>query len=148
MRRRIERAININEVCDVNPFGVLALQAAYNEGGEWLDQLNAYIHGNYELVKEFVATEMPKLKVVRMEGTYLIWLDVLGLEFTSDELTAKLLKEAKVMVNSGTMYGQRAGQGFIRLNIACPRARLLEALKRMGRCLAEYMIDEAHGCPL
>ena len=148
VRRRIERAININEVCDVNPFGVLALQAAYNEGGEWLDQLNAYIHGNYELVKEFVATEMPKLKVVRMEGTYLIWLDVLGLEFTSDELTAKLLKEAKVMVNSGTMYGQRAGQGFIRLNIACPRARLLEALKRMGRCLAEYMIDEAHGCPL
>src|SRR3712207_9147905 len=75
-----------------------------------------------------------------------IWIDVLGLEFSSDELTDKLLKEAKVMVNSGTMYGQRAGQGFIRLNIACPRARLLDGLKRMGRCLAEYMVDEGYGC--
>lgn len=148
VRRRIDRAVNINEVCDVNPFGVLALQAAYTAGEEWLDELNAYIHGNYELVKDFVAAEMPKLKVVRMEGTYLVWLDVMGLESTSDELTDKLLKEAKVMVNSGTMYGRRAGEGFIRLNIACPRARLLEGLKRMGRCLAEYMIDEAHGCPL
>lgn len=138
VRRRIDRAVNINEVCDVNPFGVLALQAAYTAGEEWLDELNAYIHGNYELVKDFVAKEMPKLKVVRMEGTYLVWLDVMGLESTSDELTDKLLKEAKVMVNSGTMYGRRAGEGFIRLNIACPRARLLEGLKRMGRCLAEY----------
>ena len=138
VRRRIDRAVNINEVCDVNPFGVLALQAAYTAGEEWLDELNAYIHGNYELVKDFVAAEMPKLKVVRMEGTYLVWLDVIGLESTSDELTDKLLKEAKVMVNSGTMYGRRAGEGFIRLNIACPRARLLEGLKRMGRCLAEY----------
>ena len=138
VRRRIDRAVNINEVCDVNPFGVLALQAAYTAGEEWLDELNAYIHGNYELVKDFVAEEMPKLKVVRMEGTYLVWLDVMGLESTSDELTDKLLKEAKVMVNSGTMYGRRAGEGFIRLNIACPRARLLEGLKRMGRCLAEY----------
>ena len=138
VRRRIDRAVNINEVCDVNPFGVLALQAAYTAGEEWLDELNAYIHGNYELVKDFVAAEMPKLKVVRMEGTYLVWLDVMGLESTSDELTDKLLKEAKVMVNSGTMYGRRAGEGFIRLNIACPRARLLEGLKRMGRCLAEY----------
>ena len=138
VRRRIDRAVNINEVCDVNPFGVLALQAAYTAGEEWLDELNAYIHGNYELVKDFVAKEMPKLKVVRMEGTYLVWLDVMGLESTADELTDKLLKEAKVMVNSGTMYGRRAGEGFIRLNIACPRARLLEGLKRMGRCLAEY----------
>ena len=138
VRRRIDRAVNINEVCDVNPFGVLALQAAYTAGEEWLDELNAYIHGNYELVTDFVAAEMPKLKVVRMEGTYLVWLDVMGLESTSDELTDKLLKEAKVMVNSGTMYGRRAGEGFIRLNIACPRARLLEGLKRMGRCLAEY----------
>lgn len=146
VRRRIDRAVNINEVCDVNPFGVIALQAAYNEGGDWLDELNAYLYGNYELVKEFVATEMPKLNVVRLEGTYLVWIDVLGLEFSSDELTDKLLREAKVMVNSGTMYGQRAGQGFIRLNIACPRARLLEGLKRMGRCLAEYMVDEGYGC--
>ena len=138
VRRRIDRAVNINEVCDVNPFGVLALQASYTAGEVWLDELNAYIHGNYELVKDFVAKEMPKLKVVRMEGTYLVWLDVMGLESTSDELTDKLLKEAKVMVNSGTMYGRRAGEGFIRLNIACPRARLLEGLKRMGRCLTEY----------
>jgi cystathionine beta-lyase len=135
MRRRIDRAVNINEVCDVNPFGVIALQAAYNESEEWLDSLNQYIYANYQALCDFVAQHLPQLKVLKLEGTYLVWIDIRATGMTSDELTDKLLKEGKVMVNSGTMYGKPAGEGFIRLNIACPRAQMNLALQRMEKCL-------------
>lgn len=139
MRRRIDRAVNINEVCDVNPFGVAALQAAYNESEEWLDSLNHYIWGNYLALKEFIAKELPRLEVTRLEGTYLAWVDIKATGLTSDEAYEKLMKEGRVYVNSGTMYGRRAGEGYLRINLACPRATLLEGLKRMGGVLRQYL---------
>lgn len=139
MRRRIDRAVNINEVCDVNPFGVAALQAAYNEGEEWLDSLNHYIWGNYLALKEFIAKELPRLEVTRLEGTYLAWVDIKATGLTSDEAYGKLMKEGRVYVNSGTMYGRRAGEGYLRINLACPRATLLEGMKRMGGVLRQYL---------
>ena len=148
LRRRINRAININEVCDVNPFGVIALQAAYNEGEEWLNQLNQYLWENYQLVKDFFSAELPQVRVTRLEGTYLVWLDILGLELSSQEAHEHLLHEGKVFLCSGTLYGQRAGQGFLRLNIACPRQRLLEGLKRIARTLSAYVDEEDTGCPM
>ena len=139
MRRRIDRAVNINEVCDVNPFGVVALQAAYNESEEWLDSLNHYIWGNYLALKEFIAKELPRLEVTRLEGTYLAWVDIKATGLTSDEAYEKLMKEGRVYVNSGTMYGRRAGEGYLRINLACPRATLLEGMKRMGGVLRLYL---------
>ena len=139
MRRRIDRAVNINEVCDVNPFGVVALQAAYNESEEWLDSLNHYIWGNYLALKEFIAKELPRLEVARLEGTYLAWVDIKATGLTSDEAYEKLMKEGRVYVNSGTMYGRRAGEGYLRINLACPRATLLEGMKRMGGVLKQYL---------
>lgn len=139
MRRRIDRAVNINEVCDVNPFGVVALQAAYNESEEWLDSLNHYIWGNYLALKEFIAKELPRLEVTRLEGTYLAWVDIKATGLTSDEAYGKLMKEGRVYVNSGTMYGRRAGEGYLRINLACPRATLLEGMKRMGSVLRQYL---------
>lgn len=139
MRRRIDRAVNINEVCDVNPFGVVALQAAYNESEEWLDSLNHYIWGNYLALKEFIAKELPRLEVARLEGTYLAWVDIKATGLTSDEAYGKLMKEGRVYVNSGTMYGRRAGEGYLRINLACPRATLLEGMKRMGGVLRQYL---------
>lgn len=139
MRRRIDRAVNINEVCDVNPFGVVALQAAYNESEEWLDNLNHYIWGNYLALKEFIAKELPRLEVTRLEGTYLAWVDIKATGLTSDEAYGKLMKEGRVYVNSGTMYGRRAGEGYLRINLACPRATLLEGMKRMGGVLRQYL---------
>lgn len=139
MRRRIDRAVNINEVCDVNPFGVAALQAAYNESEEWLDSLNHYIWGNYLALKEFIAKELPRLEVARLEGTYLAWVDIKATGLTSDEAYEKLMKEGRVYVNSGTMYGRQAGEGYLRINLACPRATLLEGLKRMGGVLRQYL---------
>lgn len=139
MRRRIDRAVNINEVCDVNPFGVVALQAAYNESEEWLDSLNHYIWGNYLALKEFIAKELPRLEVTRLEGTYLAWVDIKATGLTSDEAYGKLMKEGRVYVNSGTMYGRRAGEGYLRINLACPRATLLEGMKRMRGVLRQYL---------
>lgn len=139
MHRRIDRAVNINEVCDVNPFGVVALQAAYNESEEWLDSLNHYIWGNYLALKEFIAKELPRLEVTRLEGTYLAWVDIKATGLTSDEAYGKLMKEGRVYVNSGTMYGRRAGEGYLRINLACPRATLLEGMKRMGGVLRQYL---------
>ena len=131
IRRRINRAININEVCDVNPFGVIALQAAYNEGEAWLEALKAYLYANYVALQSFFAEQLPQLPVTKLEGTYLVWVDISATGLDADSLTDRLLHEAKVMVNSGTMYGREAGKHFIRINIACPKARLMEVLTRM-----------------
>ena len=125
-RQRIDRAININEVCDVNPLGVEALIAAYNECEDWIDQLNEYLYGNYQALKDFIAKRHPDWKVSRLEGTYLVWVDIRATGMTSDQMTEWLLKEKHILVNSGTMYGE-AGEGFIRINIACPRERITGA---------------------
>ena len=136
VRRRIDRAININEVCDVNPFGVIATIAAYNEGGGWLDALRKYLRRNYEYLCRFFAERLPQYPVLQLEGTYLVWIDCRALGIGSDATTLRLQEEQKLIVNSGTMYGP-GGEGFIRLNIACPRALLTDGLERMARVL-EY----------
>lgn len=131
VRNRIDRAININEVCDVNPFGVIALQAAYSdEGYEWLTQLRAYISSNYDLLRERFARELPKCKVMRMEGTYLAWIDCSQLHIPSDEIEEMLMHENKVWVNAGSMYGTE-GAAFIRINMACTSELLNEGITRI-----------------
>lgn len=129
-RRRIDRAININEVCDVNPFGVAATIAAYRHGAEWLDALKNYLWQNYQALREFFAEHLPELTVCRLEGTYLVWVDCRSTGMSSEQLEQRLLEQARVWLNAGSMYGA-AGEGFMRINIACPRSRLMEALQRM-----------------
>ena len=134
-RRRIDRAININEVCDVNPFGIVALQAAYNESEDWIDELNQYLWGNYQLLCDFIGENIPQWKVCRLEGTYLPWVDISAMGITSQELCDRLLAEAKVWINPGTMYGPQTGEGYVRFNIAIQRSRLLDALQRIKKYL-------------
>lgn len=138
VRNRIDRAININEVCDVNPFGVIALQAAYSdEGYEWLTQLRKYISANYDLLLERFARELPKCKVIRMEGTYLAWIDCSELHIPSDEIEKMLMHENKVWVNAGSMYGAE-GAAFIRINMACTSELLNEGITRIVNGLGAY----------
>ena len=136
-RRRIDRAININEVCDVNPFGIVALQAAYNESEDWIDQLNKYLLCNYQLLCDYVAEHIPSWRVCRLEGTYLPWVDVSAMGIPVEELCDRLLTQGRVRVNPGTMYGPETGKGYIRLNIACPRSVLKEGLERIGGVLIQ-----------
>ena len=134
-RRRIDRAININEVCDVNPFGPVALIAAYNESEDWIDELNLYLWENYQFLCDFIDKNIPQWKVCRLEGTYLPWIDISAMGVTSKALCDRLVKEAKVWINPGSMYGLESGEGYIRVNIACPRSRLQEALQRIKQVL-------------
>lgn len=132
LRNRIDRAININEVCDVNPFGVIALMAAYNHGEEWLDELKTYLWENYRTLLSFFKSELPDFPVTKLEGTYLVWVDCRSLGIESTELERKLMDVAGVWLNEGTMYGD-AGEGFMRINIACPRSVLEEGLRRIKK---------------
>ncbi len=134
-RQRIDRAININEVCDVNPFGVVGLEAAYNEGEEWLEELCQYLDENYRELCNFFAHRLPHLPLARLEGTYLVWTDIRATGMGAEQLAERLMSEARVQVNPGTMYGREAGEGYIRINIACPRATMTEGLKRMEKLL-------------
>ena len=131
-RRRLDRAININEVCDLNPFGPVALMAAYNESEDWIDELNAYLWGNYQAICEFAAKHLPQWKMLPLEGTYLPWIDITATGLSAQAYADLLMKEAKVWVNPGTMYGPQSGEGYIRLNMACPRTLLMEALRRVA----------------
>jgi cystathionine beta-lyase len=135
VRRRIDRVVNIYEVCDVNPFGPVGLKAAYNESEDWLDELNLYIHDNYKCLKAYFAEHLPRVGVIRLEGTYLAWLDMRDYGMTSKELTQRLLKDGKVFVSSGTLYGEREGEGYLRVNLACPRETLQEGLERIAKIL-------------
>lgn len=133
-RERIDRAINIHEVCDVNPFGVIATEAAYTEeGAEWLRQLNTYLFANYQFLCDFFSKRFPSLEVVKLEGTYLVWVDCSSLGKSSTEIVNNLYRHG-VWMNDGVMYGENQG-AFIRINIACPRRILEEGLLRMEKAL-------------
>lgn len=132
MRRCLDRVININEVCDVNPFGVLALMAAYNDSEDWLDGLCGYIWGNYQALCKFIEEELPQVKITPLEATYLVWADCSGLGVKSGVLADTLERDFKVKFSPGTLYGD-AGEGFLRMNIACPRGQMMEGLRRFAK---------------
>lgn len=134
VRRKIDRAINDNEVCDVNPFGVIATIEAYTNGEEWLDALRKYLWGNYVVLRDFFHRELPSYPVTDLEGTYLAWIDCSAAEIGADKLERLLEKEAKVRLNAGTMYGD-GGEDFLRINLACPRELIEKALPRIARVL-------------
>ena len=142
--RRIDRAINDNECCDVNVFGCAALEAAYNESEEWLDALRAYLYENSKLVYSYLREELPMVKALPLEGTYLMWLDCRAalhegeaIEGFSERFANHLRFEAKLVLSTGTIYGADA-EGFERLNIACPRSTLLEGLRRLKLGFQNY----------
>ena len=132
-KSKIDRAININEVCDVNPFGVTGLIAAYNHGLSWLDALKSYLAENYAVLTEFFEKKLPQYPVSKLEATYLAWIDITSSGLKSEEIEQLLSDKAHVRVNSGSMYGDGR---FIRINFALPRQRLMDALTRMEPVLA------------
>ena len=138
LRRKIDRAININETCDVNPFGVEAIMAAYNEGLPWLEELCQYVWSNYAFARDYLNKEVPALKIADLQATYLMWVnysDVLpGLK--SEELSHRLQEEAKIWFTEGSIYG-KAGENHLRINLATNRATLAEALQRFVNWLKE-----------
>lgn len=134
VRAAVDRAININEVCDVNPFGVRALIASYSgEGAAWLGELREYLHGNYIMTRDIFRRKLPMCLMTRLEATYLPWVDISAIGLGADALEERLMERAGVWVNSGVMYG---ADGYVRLNIACPRKLLEDALMRVTDIMA------------
>lgn len=131
VRRRIDRAINDNEVCDVNPFGVIATIEAYTRGEDWLDALRRYIWDNYTVLRDYFAAHLPEYIVTPLQGTYLAWINITPSGMDADTLEAMLEREASVRLNAGTLYGA-GGEHFLRINLACPRSRLLSVLPRIA----------------
>ena len=130
-RRRLDRAININEVCDVNVFAPEAVKAAYNDSEDWIDALNIYLWDNYCALRDFIAQHLPQWWVMPLEGTYLVWVDVSACCDSVATYCERLLRDTRVWLNPGTMYGPQSGEGYLRINIACPRSLLMEALQRI-----------------
>jgi cystathionine beta-lyase len=134
IREKIDKILKINEVSAINSFAVEALIAAYNDGEEWLEELKEYLFDNYLYLKDFVKKHLPKLTVLPLEATYLVWIDCSVLKRSSKVIAEILLEKEHLWINPGTMYGA-GGENFIRLNIACPRQLLDEGLRKIEQCI-------------
>jgi cystathionine beta-lyase len=134
LRSEFEETLQSNGLFGINAFGVVALQAAYDHGEDWLQQALEYIEGNLAYLEQYVAEHIPQLTVVRPEGTYLVWLDCRRLQLGKRELKHLMLEEARVYLDEGYIFGPE-GEGFERINIACPRSVLAEALDRIRQAI-------------
>ena len=127
----INRAVNIHETGELNPFGIVATIAAYNESGSWLDELNSHIFCNYVFLTEYLQKNLPLLHPTAMEGTYLAWVRLPdNITLTATEFCDLLAEQQKVLFNPSEMYGT---SGFIRINLATSRSVLQQALERLRR---------------
>ena len=120
----------------LNTMGLAACQAAYEGGEEWLEQLKVYLKGNLDFTREFLKARLPEIKLIEPEGTYLIWLDFRTLGLTEEELDDLIVNRARLWLDSGAIFG-KDGEGFERINIACPRATLERALTQLELAIKE-----------
>ncbi|MGE6552950.1 MalY/PatB family protein [Bacillus mycoides] len=115
-------------------FGITAVEAAYTHGEEWLNQLLIYLEGNLNFLLDYFKQHIDEVKVIKPEGTYLVWLDFRGLRMNKENIEKWMYQKAKLALNEGSMFGEN-GNGFLRMNIACPRATLEEGLSRIRKAL-------------
>lgn len=132
LRRALRKQIQAAGYSQLNAFGVTACKAAYRYGEEWYQAAWKYIVENYRFLKEYLQRELPKVRVVEPEGTYLVWLDFREYGLSGEELSKKMLNEAKLWLDDGYIFG-KTGEGFERINLATSRAVLTDALERLRR---------------
>ena len=132
LREGLKKEMAATGLYTMNPFGIVATQAAYNEGEPWLDAVIAHIASNLDLLVSFIAEHIPQLNVIRPQGTYLAWVDCRGLGLDGEALNDLIMNKAKVYLDRGDVFGAE-GEGFMRFNIACSRAVLEEVLTRIRR---------------
>ncbi|WP_379668542.1 MalY/PatB family protein [Pueribacillus sp. YX66] len=130
IREQYKRSLKIENSDMLNSFAIAAFEAAYNDGEQWLENLMEYLEDNVQFLISFFEEQIPEVNVIPPEGTYLIWLDFRKLGLSVKELESFLLTEAKVALNQGYIFG-KTGEGFVRINIACPRKTLEEGLHRI-----------------
>lgn len=134
MKRSFDGEIAALSIGSVNFFGPAATIAAYTEGEPWLHAVLAYVKDNHDYAVEYLMERLPGLVSVQSEGTYLLWVDCRSLGLSPTELKRLMYREAKIAFNEGSIYG-KTGEGFLRINLACPRDVLAEALKRFAEAV-------------
>ncbi len=134
LREVYTKAIEAMEIDSTSVFGALALEVAYNQGEEWLEQVLLYIEDNMDYALDYIKKNIPQIKVDKPDGTFLLWLDFNQIDKTADEIEEALLKVGKVALNDGRPYG-KGGDKFFRFNVGCPRATLEEGLKRIQKAV-------------
>lgn len=117
-----------------NCMGMAACQAAYEAGADWLEQLKQYLAGNLAYVRQFLREKLPDIALIEPEGTYLVWMDLRKLGLTEQQQRQLIVQDAKLWLDTGTLFGQ-GGEGFERINIACPRATIEQAMQRLERAV-------------
>ncbi|MBY9012920.1 MAG: pyridoxal phosphate-dependent aminotransferase [Candidatus Lokiarchaeota archaeon] len=132
----IHTIVHKNGIGIPNSFGIVAMIAAYNEGEEWLEQVIKYIDSNFQFLKEFVKNELPDVKYIEPEGTYLAWLDFNSLGLNDEELKNIILNEANIALDGGKLFGA-GGEGFQRINVACPKLILEETMQRIKKVVEQ-----------
>ncbi|MGN1393889.1 MAG: MalY/PatB family protein [Succinivibrionaceae bacterium] len=137
LRYKVTRGLNTDEVAEPNAFAIDATIAAYTYGRPWLTELRSYIYNNKLIVRDFIEKEIPQLKLVPNNATYLLWLDCSKFTYNSTELATFIRKNTGLWLSAGNQYGG-TGKTFLRLNIACPKERLLDGLSRLKRGIEEY----------
>jgi len=137
LRSRYDEVLDQVHVGAGNILGFTATEAAYNFGDEWLKQLMSYIAGNLKYLTEFLTAEIPSIKVIEPQATYLVWLDCSGLKMSPDDLKHFMIEKAGLGLNDGRMFGIE-GQGFQRINIGCPRPVLQSALEKLRVAVDKY----------
>ncbi len=126
----ITQVFNTMHVSASNPFSIVAFEAAYREGEAWLEELLVYLRDTRDCVEEYLVNNLPEIKLIKSEGTYLLWLDCRALKMTDAQLKHFFIHQAGVGLSPGTLFGQE-GSGFMRVNIAAPRNIVLAALERV-----------------
>lgn len=117
-----------------NCMGMAACQAAYEAGADWLEQLKQYLAGNLAYIRQFLREKLSDIALIEPEGTYLVWLDLRKLGLTEQQQRQLIVQDAKLWLDTGTLFGQ-GGEGFERINIACPRATIEQAMQRLERAV-------------
>lgn len=130
LRRAFRKQIDAIGYSQINTMGIVACEAAYTYGNEWYHALIKYLKENIDFTRDYLNKHLPKIKMIELEGTYLVWLDFRGLGLNEEELNELIVNKAKLWLDSGDIFGN-VGQGFERINIACPRSVLKEALDRI-----------------
>lgn len=134
LRHRFRKELNSTGYFCLNTMGLIACQTAYEKGYPWLKELKQYLEGNLAFIRSFLERELPKITLVEPEGTYLVWLDFRALGMTGEQLDRFILEEAGLWLDDGAMFGPE-GEGFQRINIACPRAALEKAFTRLKHAM-------------
>ena len=136
LREKFKKQIAAAGYSQLNTLGLTACEAAYRYGGEWHAELLGYLKSNLNFLREFLQTRLPEVKLIEPEGTYLVWLDFGSLGLTEEQREELLMKKAGIWLDSGAIFGA-AGEGFERINIACPRSILKDALERIERAVRQ-----------